>query len=119
MWTPAQLKVFLEEAARSHRLWAFFHVAAYTGARRGELLWLRWSDVDLDAAEIRIARSVSVIDGRRVESSTKSESVHGLNDTGVVRRHKQCRHRVEQDRECEVLGEAWKGDPDGYVFTTA
>ncbi|MDD6792036.1 MULTISPECIES: tyrosine-type recombinase/integrase [Thermobifida] len=118
MWTPAQLKVFLEEAARSHRLWAFFHVAAYTGARRGELLWLRWSDVDLDAAEIRIARSVSVIDGRRVESSTKSERTRvvgfGAETVAVLRRH-----RVEQDRECEVLGEAWKGDPDGYVFTTA
>jgi len=118
VWTPAQLKVFLEEAARSHRLWAFFHVAAYTGARRGELLCLRWPDVDLDSAEVRIARSVSVIDGRRVEGSTKSgrSQVVGLDaeTVGVLRRH-----RAEQDRERQVLGEAWKGDPDGYVFTTA
>jgi hypothetical protein len=28
--------------AQEHRLFAFFHVAAYTGARRGELLNLRW-----------------------------------------------------------------------------
>src|SRR5437764_261977 len=34
VWTVAQLRAFLA-AARQHRLFAFFHVAAYTGARRG------------------------------------------------------------------------------------
>ena len=32
-----------------------------TGARRGELLALRWRDVDLDAATVSVRRSVSVI----------------------------------------------------------
>ena len=41
VWTVAQLRAFLDTAAH-HRLGAFFHVAAYTGARRGELLNLRW-----------------------------------------------------------------------------
>ena len=50
VWTADQLGTFLA-AARSHRLFAFYHLAAYTGARRGELLYLRWSAVDLDAAE--------------------------------------------------------------------
>ncbi len=37
VWNVAQLRAFLA-TARQHRLFAFFHVAAYTGARRGELL---------------------------------------------------------------------------------
>jgi len=49
VWTAEQLRTFLA-VARQHRLFAFFHLAAYTGARRGELLNLRWSDVDLDPA---------------------------------------------------------------------
>ena len=41
VWTVAQLQAFLATACQ-HRLFAFFHLAAYTGARRGELLNLRW-----------------------------------------------------------------------------
>ena len=46
VWGPAELARFLDHA-RAHRLFAFFHLAAFTGARRGELLNLTWSDVDL------------------------------------------------------------------------
>jgi len=38
----------------------WLHVAIATGARRGEICALRWSDVDLVAATVRIERSVSV-----------------------------------------------------------
>ena len=54
VWTVAQLRAFLS-TARQHRLFAFFHVAAYTGARRGELLNLQWSAVDLDGKKITLS----------------------------------------------------------------
>ncbi|MCA2181163.1 site-specific integrase [Nonomuraea glycinis] len=62
VWTTDQLKAFLQYA-REHRLWPFLHLAAYTGARRGELLHLRWPDVDLDAKQLVIRGSASFIDG--------------------------------------------------------
>ena len=37
-------------------------VAAATGARRGEIRALRWSDIDLDRQTVRIERSVSATD---------------------------------------------------------
>src|SRR5512133_1444200 len=43
IWTPAELGRFLDHA-KSHRLYAFFHVAAFTGARR-QLLTLCWADL--------------------------------------------------------------------------
>jgi integrase len=46
--TAGQLQAFLT-AARSHRLFAFYRLAAYTGARHGELLYLRWHALHLDA----------------------------------------------------------------------
>ena len=38
-------------------------LAALTGARRGELVALRWSDVDLEAGMIRIERALTVVGG--------------------------------------------------------
>ena len=76
VWTVAQLRAFLA-TARQHRLFAFFHVAAYTGARRGELLNLRWTDVDLDGKKITITGSTAVIGGERVNGTTKSGRTRG------------------------------------------
>lgn len=56
VWAVAQLRAFLN-TAKQHRLFAFFHVAAHTGARRGELLNLQWSAVDLDGKKITITGS--------------------------------------------------------------
>jgi integrase len=70
IWTVDQLDSFLT-AAKSHRLFAFYRLAAYTGARRGELLYLRWHAVDLDGAEVTFGGSTAVVRGQRVEGTTK------------------------------------------------
>lgn len=63
VWTIEQLDLFLT-TARSHRLYAFYRLAAYTGARCGELLYLRWQAVDLDAAEVTFGGSTAVVRGQ-------------------------------------------------------
>jgi integrase len=60
-WTAEQLDAFLSWSAGSSPLHAAWWVLALTGMRCGELLALRWRDVDLDAATIAIARSVGVV----------------------------------------------------------
>lgn len=60
-WNAAQLAAFLDwsrDNGPNHALW---HVLAYTGMRRGELLALRWRDIDLDSGTIGVRRSVGVI----------------------------------------------------------
>jgi integrase len=48
-------------------------LAAATGARRGELCALRWTDVDLDTGHIRINRSIAEVKGRgSIVKATKS-----------------------------------------------
>ena len=46
VWSPEELTAFLTGIAR-HRLAPAFHLAASTGMRRGEVLGVRWCDVDL------------------------------------------------------------------------
>ena len=85
LWTTEQLRTFLAGAA-GHRIGAFYRLAAYTGARRGELLHLRWADVDLEASEVTFSGSTAVIDGQRVEGTTKGGRSRVVSlDSGTVR----------------------------------
>ena len=62
-WTAEEAQRFLAAAA-AHRLGPAFHLAVAAGLRRGELLGLRWSDVDLDAGGLRVAQQLMVEGGR-------------------------------------------------------
>jgi integrase len=68
---------------------------AYTGARRGELLNLRWEHVDLDRAEVRIVGSAAVVSGQRIEGTTKGGRSRTVSiDPGtvqVLRDHRNAR----------------------------
>jgi integrase len=77
-WTAAELSAFLawadERASADAVAW---RVLAFTGMRRGELLGLRWRDLDLDATRLSVRRSVGVVKTKGkgeqlVEGSTKS-----------------------------------------------
>ena len=115
VWTIAQLRVFLA-TAQQHRLFTFFHVAAYTGVRRGELLNLRWKDIDLDGKKITITGSTAVIAGERVNGTTKSGRARVVtidDETVTVLRQR----KVDQAAEQLHAGDSWRGTRDGYVFT--
>ena len=84
-WNAIELQRFLAIAA-SHRLHPAMWLAATTGMRRGELLGLRWHDIDLDAGQLSVRRSVTctgyqvhVIGGK---SRTSRRSID-LDDTTI------------------------------------
>lgn len=60
VWDAADLRRFLAATTdhRHHTLWL---VAAKTGMRRGELMGLRWHDVDIDRSTISIRRALVVV----------------------------------------------------------
>ena len=76
-WDAGQLRAFLDWSDGHSQLNAAWLVLAMTGMRRGELLALRWRDIDLDAGTISIRRSVGVVKTKGkpeqlVEGSTKT-----------------------------------------------
>jgi integrase len=58
-WTADEARTFLKAAqAAGPQLAAFFTLAIETGMRKGELCGLKWVDVDLDGAKIRVVRQL-------------------------------------------------------------
>ena len=54
---PESLSTFFEEARKSN-VFELYYIDLATGLRRGELLRLKWSDVDLDKGIIHVRRQV-------------------------------------------------------------
>ncbi|MDP1820624.1 MAG: tyrosine-type recombinase/integrase [Acidimicrobiales bacterium] len=61
-WTAADLAGFLQ-ATKDSRQWPMWHVASMTGLRRGEVLGLRWEDLDLEDARMMVRQALVSIDG--------------------------------------------------------
>lgn len=105
--------------SRSERLHASFSAALSLGLRRGEVLGLRWTDLDLDSspptARIvtqlqRTKRGLELVDVKTMRSRRRLHLPAPLVDD--LRRH-----RSTQNAERLALGAEWR-DTLGLVFTT-
>lgn len=112
-WRPEEAARFLN-AARNDRLFALFHLALGTGLRRGELLGLRWTDVDLDRQSLTVSQVRVRAGSEIVTKEPKTPGSHrsialspAVCDT--LRRHKEV-----QSRESALMQEAY--EDHGLVF---
>jgi integrase len=113
-WEPSELRRFLDATSgdRLHAAWLF---ASSTGARRSELLGLRWEDVDLDRALARIRQTI--VDGPdgyvpvlAHKTVSASRTIHLDRRTVEALR----RHREDLERLRQSLGTGW--EDHGLVF---
>lgn len=70
-WTAEELRQFLK-SVESDRLYPAFLLAATTGMRRGEVLGLRWRDVDLDAGRLEVTQTLLAVRYQMYFSTPKS-----------------------------------------------
>ena len=68
-----QLTSFLREAKETG-VYEMYYIELATGLRRGELLGLKWQDIDLVNGTIRVQRQVARIDGEIVEAPLKTKN---------------------------------------------
>ncbi len=89
-------------------------LAATTGARRGELCALRWSNVDLEAAEFVIVRNLIQRDGQLVEKDTKTHAARriALHEDSVAL---LAEHWARCEQRAEACGVALSRD--AYMFS--
>ena len=83
-------------------------LALFTGARRGEICGLRWSDVDLDAGTISIERTLQYIPGKgTVFTSPKTKRSRRCIKMGVDCVQLLQEYRKHQKAERFKIGSEW------------
>jgi integrase len=107
---------FLLEAARGDRLEALYVLAVHTGMRQGEILALKWDDIDLESATINVRRTLTK-SGTRITTgepkTSKGRRTIFLTEAAVAALRI---HLGRQMEEMERLGDLYKDE--GFVFTT-
>jgi len=71
VWDVGQLRAFLAEV-EGDRLGPIWLLMATTGMRRGEVMGLRWADVDLDAGRISIVQTHVIVNRKIIVSEPKT-----------------------------------------------
>jgi integrase len=119
--TPEDVSRLIAAAdAQGGELGCFLRLAAITGARRGEICAIRWTDVDFDAAVVTISRSIA---GQRndelIEKGTKTHASRrvALDPVTVTTLEVHRERSVGQANECAVRLPAkafvFSDSPDG------
>ena len=110
-----QAKALLS-AARNDRFEALYMIAITAGLRIGELLGLRWEDIDLERGTLHVQRTLSAAtSGPRF---TTPKNGKGRNIKLTVRAVDALkRHRALQNEERLILGSTW--EDWGLVFPTS
>ena len=70
-----QLQSFLREA-RDSGVFELYYLELATGLRRGELLGLKWEDIDLERGDLRVRRQIARINGEVVEAPLKTKNAY-------------------------------------------
>jgi len=114
--TPDEVRAMLAKAEELEpALAALLLLGALTGARRGELCALRWTDLNAAERTLTIARSVYETEGGGwAEKGTKThqERTIGLDDLalGLLAKHRALVDKLAKELKLEVR-------PDGFIFS--
>jgi integrase len=78
-----------------------------TGVRQGELLGLKWEDVDFDAGTVSVRRAMSYVSGKTTFTVPKTERSRRVIELSAASVRLLREYRVEQTKQRLMLGPAW------------
>jgi integrase len=112
-WTAPDLQTFLAGVS-DDRQCALYTFASLTGMRRGELLALKWQDVNMETGQVAVRRSLVAVGAKVHEGTPKSGDARTIAiDPQTITLLK--RHRAAQLEDRMRAGEMWTDT--GRVFT--
>ena len=96
-----QLQAFLQEA-KATGVYEMYYIELATGLRRGELLGLKWTDIDWQNGIFKVRRQIARVDGQIVEAPLKTKNSY--------------RTVTISQQAIEVLKQQKEKTNDEYVF---
>lgn len=112
---PVTAKQLLD-TIREERLFALYLCAIVLGMRRGELLGLAWSAVDLDSARLTVRQTLTVVNGKQSFQQPKTRTSRRVVPLPGIVVEALRAHRERQEKESADTGQGWTDS--GLVFTT-
>lgn len=101
-----------------HQFYMVEVLGLWAGLRRGEILGLRWEDIDWTEGTVTIRRQAVLVNGKRVDQD-RLKTATGYRTVDLpqrcldaLREHQQRQHLLQQR-----LGDAWHGQ--GYIIVQA
>lgn len=113
--TPEQARRLIETSTED-RYRAIWITALGTGLRQGELLGLRWDDVDLKAGRLRVRHTLANVGGTLTLLEPKTDRSRRLVVLPRVVRVELRAHRTRQKEDRLLAGSRWTDS--GHVFAT-
>lgn len=130
VWTAEQAQAFLD-TTRTHRLHAAYYLAVMSGMRRGEILGLKWKDIDWEGRRLHPRQQILEVrrPGKEGKRHAGKETISSTSvELGALKTAKAKRrvilspgtlarlreHQAAQSREKEELGPDW--NDEGFVF---
>jgi integrase len=115
--TPEQAKLLLQAAHEAgNRLEALYVLAIHTGLRQGELLGLKWDDVDLEDGSLQVRRTLTITkDGPVFTTPKTAGSRRSVKLTGKATEALK-RHLERQLGEIDRVGSLWS--ENGLIFAS-
>lgn len=99
---PTQLKVL-------------FTLAIYSGLRKGEILALKWEDVDFENNTVAVTKAAAMVKGEQIVKVPKTRNSYRVVSIPHSVTEKLRKLQLEQTRYRLSVGDYWQGD--GWIFT--
>ncbi len=103
VWTPEQVRAFLG-LVNGDRLFAMWMLFVSTGMRRGEVLGLRWADIDFDRGRLAVRQNLVEVEYELVMSEPKTAKSRRVVSLDPYTVNVLAGHRQAQLTECRALG---------------
>lgn len=111
---PYYVNAYAESRSVPMQFKLFFLMALFCGMRRGELVALKWDDLDFTKNSVNISKSTSTVNGKPHTKSPKTKSSIRIISVPESVMEVAKEYRKEQLQYRMSIGTQWEGD--NYIF---